>query len=77
MANALLNRLSDKVRLALAEIHALRKDKERLEAELTLMGEENRRARRLIREHEELTAERERLRARVEKVVDKMNRLRL
>jgi FtsZ-binding cell division protein ZapB len=77
VANALFNRLAEKVRQAVAEIHDLRKEKERLEAELALMTEENRRARRLLREHGELIEERQKLRARVEKALSKLDKLRV
>ncbi len=77
MANALFNRLTEKVRQAVAEIHALRKEKERLEADVALMTEENRRARRLLREHGELVEERQRLRARIEKALSKLDKLRV
>lgn len=55
----------------------MRKERERLQAELTLMGEESRRARRLLREHGELVEERERLRSRLEKILDKLDRLKI
>ncbi|MBL0349559.1 MAG: cell division protein ZapB [Elusimicrobia bacterium] len=77
MANALLHRLTEKVRQAVAEIHGLRKEKERLEADVALMTEENRRARRLLREHGELIEERQRLRARIEKALSKLDKLRV
>lgn len=77
MANALFNRLTEKVRQAVAEIHALRKEKERLEADVALMTEENRRARRLLREHGELVEERQRFRARIEKALSKLDKLRV
>jgi hypothetical protein len=48
-----------------------------LEAELALMTEENRRARRLLREHGELIEERQKLRARVEKALSKLDKLRV
>ncbi|MBK6880658.1 MAG: cell division protein ZapB [Elusimicrobia bacterium] len=77
MPSPLLTKLAEKVRQATGEIHHLRKERERLQAELTLMGDESRRARRLLREHGELIEERERLRSRLEKILDKLDRLKI
>ncbi len=77
MPSPLLTKLAEKVRQATGEIHQLRKERERLQAELTLMDEESRRARRLLREHGALVEERERLRARLEKILDKLDRLKI
>jgi FtsZ-binding cell division protein ZapB len=77
MPSPLLTKLAEKVRQATGEIHHLRKERERLQAELALMDEENRRARRLLREHGEMVEERDRLRTRLEKIVDKLDRLKI
>jgi hypothetical protein len=77
MASALLNKLADKVRLATAEIHSLRKERERLLAEVALMEEESRRARRLLREHGDLVAERQKTRQRLEKILLKLDQLKV
>lgn len=77
MPSPLLTKLGEKVRQATGEIHHLRKERERLQAELALMDEENRRARRLLREHGEMVEERDRLRSRLEKIVDKLDRLKI
>jgi len=77
MPSPLLTKLAEKVRQATGEIHHLRKERERLQAELALMDEENRRARRLLREHGEMVEERDRLRSRLEKIVDKLDRLKI
>ncbi|MBL8023073.1 MAG: cell division protein ZapB [Elusimicrobia bacterium] len=77
MPSPLLNKLADKVRLATAEIHNLRKERERLLAEVALMEEESRRARRLLREHSELVAERDKTRGRLEKILAKLDGLKV
>jgi FtsZ-binding cell division protein ZapB len=77
MPSPLLNKLADKVRLAAAEIHALRKERERLLAEVALMEEESRRARRLLREHGELMGERQKMRERLEKILAKLDQLKV
>lgn len=74
MPSPLVNQLSEKVRLAAAEIQNLHKDKERLAAELALMQEENRRARRLFREHEVLIGERNKIRTRLEKLMARLEK---
>jgi FtsZ-binding cell division protein ZapB len=77
MASPLLTKLAEKVRLATLEIHNLRKERERLLAEVALMDEESRRARRLIREHGELVAERSKTRERLEKILAKLDQLKV
>ncbi len=74
MASALLLKLAEKIRLAAAEIHTLRKDRERLMAEVALMEEESRRARKLLREHGDLLVEREKTRVRLEKIIGKLDK---
>ena len=77
MASPLLTKLAEKVRLATLEIHNLRKERERLLAEVALMDDESRRARRLIREHGDLLAERQKMRERVKKVLTKLDQLKV
>lgn len=77
MSSPLLTRLAEKIRQATGEIHHLRKERERLQAELALMDEENKRARRLLREHGDLRAERDRVRTRLEKILEKLDRLKV
>jgi FtsZ-binding cell division protein ZapB len=77
MPSPLLNKLADKVRLATAEIHTLRKERERLLAEVALMEEESRRARRLLRDHSDLVAERDKTRERLEKILAKLDSLKV
>lgn len=77
MPSPLLTKLAEKVRQATGEIHHLRKERERLQAELALMDEENRRARRLLREHGEMVEERDRLKSRLEKILEKLDRLKI
>ena len=77
MSSPLLTKLAEKVRLATLEIHNLRKERERLLAEVALMDEESRRARRLIREHTELVAERQKTRERIEKILATLDQLKV
>jgi FtsZ-binding cell division protein ZapB len=77
MASPLLTKLAEKVRLATLEIHNLRKERERLLAEVALMDDESRRARRLIREHGDLLAERQKMRERLEKILTKLDQLKV
>jgi FtsZ-binding cell division protein ZapB len=77
MPSPILTKLVERVRQAAAEIQDLRKERERLAAEVVLMEEENRRARRLLREHGELTAERNSLRGRLEKIIEKLDRMKI
>lgn len=77
MASPLLTKLAEKVRLATLEIHNLRKERERLLAEVALMEDESRRARRLIREHGDLLAERQKMRERLEKILTKLDQLKV
>ena len=63
--------------MATVEIHNLRKERERLLAEVALMDDESRRARRLIREHGELLAERQKMRERLEKIMAKLDQLKV
>jgi FtsZ-binding cell division protein ZapB len=62
MAVPLLDRLQEKVQAASSELVSLRKERERLQGEVGLMQEESRRARRILREYQELLAERKNLR---------------
>lgn len=77
MASPLLTKLAEKVRLATLEIHNLRKERERLLAEVALMDDESRRARRLIREHGDLLGERQKMRERLEKILAKLDQLKV
>lgn len=77
MSSPLLTKLAEKVRLATVEIHNLRKERERLLAEVALMDDESRRARRLIREHGEMLAERQKTRERLEKILSKLDQLKV
>jgi hypothetical protein len=77
VSSPLLTKLAEKVRLATVEIHNLRKERERLLAEVALMDDESRRARRLIREHGEMLAERQKTRERLEKILSKLDQLKV
>lgn len=77
MGSPLLNRLSDRVQQAASTITALKKERERLLAEINLIQEESRRSRRLIREHQELLAERGRLKLKLERLLEKLDKLKV
>lgn len=75
--SASLNRLQEKVGLAVATIASLRKEKERLEAEVSMMQDESRRARKLLREHQQLLSERGKLKTRLERLMKKLETLKV
>ena len=77
MSSASLQRLQEKIQLAAVTIANLKKERERLEAEVALMQEESRRSRKLIREHEQLLAERERMKSRLERLLKKLDGLKV
>lgn len=77
MAPSLLDRLQTKVEQVSSELTSAKKERKRLEAEVELMQEENRRARRLLREHEELVKERTVLKTKLQKLWEKLDKLRL
>jgi FtsZ-binding cell division protein ZapB len=70
---SLLDQLQEKMQEVLTRVLWLKKERERLLAEVSLMQEENRRARRLSREHRDLVAERNVLHERLEKLLDKLD----
>lgn len=74
---SLLDRLSEKVKQAAAELSALKKERERLAAEVELMREENRRSRKILREHQELLAERVKIKERLEGLIEKLHKLKV
>lgn len=77
MATSLLEQLQQKITLAASEIVSLRKESKRLSTEVELMQEENRRSRRVIRDYDELVKEREALKAKLEKILEKIDKLRI
>lgn len=77
MSSASINRLQEKVGLAVATIASLRKEKERLEAEVSMMQDESRRARKLLREHQQLLSERGKLKTRLERLMKKLETLKV
>lgn len=74
MTHPLLTRLQEKVSQAAHEVSSLRKERERLGAELELMREENRKARRVLREHNELITERKKLKEKLNIIIQKFNK---
>jgi FtsZ-binding cell division protein ZapB len=77
LSSTVLLRLNEKIQQAASVIDTLKKERERLLAEVTLMQEENRRSRKLLREHQQLLSERERLRSRLEKLLKKLDSLKV
>ena len=77
MSSASLQRLHEKIQMAAVTIANLKKERERLEAEVALMQEESRRSRKLIREHEQLLGERERMKVRLERLLKKLDGLKV
>ena len=76
MPSAVLQHLHERIRVAAAAVAALKKEREKLEAEVAMMQEESRRSRQVLREHRELLAERERLKGRLERLFKKLDSLR-
>lgn len=77
MASPLLDRLQQKVQQASTELLSLKKDRERLQAEVDLMKEENRRARRLSREHQEITIERDKIKTKLQHILQNLEKLKI
>jgi FtsZ-binding cell division protein ZapB len=77
MGSPILDRLHEKVQQVSAELTSVRKDHERLTAEADLMREESRRARRVLREHEEMLKERAELQERLEVLLEKLDKLKI
>lgn len=71
----LIQRLQEKVQAAVLEISSTRKDRDRLAAELELIRAENRRARRVLREHAELVDERHKIKEKLEGLNEKLSQL--
>jgi len=74
---SVLDTLSHKINQAAHELASLRKDRDRLTAELELMRGENRRARKVLREHGELVVERKRVQEILARIIDKLNQARI
>ena len=70
-----ISRLSQRVQQACAELVSMRKEKERLNAELELIRVENRRARRVLREYGDLLDERKKTKEKLELLLQKLNQL--
>ena len=77
MVTTPLDRLHEKVQQASAELTSLKKDRDKLLAEVDLMREENRRARRVLREHQELLTERTKVQQKLEQLMEKFDRLKV
>ncbi len=77
MTAPLLDRLQEKVLQAASELTAVKKERDRLLAEVQLMQEESRRARKLLRQHGELLEERKKTQAKLERLLEKLNSLKV
>jgi hypothetical protein len=77
MPSSLLAPLQDKIHLAAAQLVALKKERDTLAAELALIREENRRARKILREHAELCSERDKIKAKLEVLSKKLHQLKV
>lgn len=77
MTAPLLDRLQEKVLQAASELTAVKKERDRLLAEVQLMQEESRRARKLLRQHGELLEERKKTQAKLERLLEKLNGLKV
>jgi hypothetical protein len=75
MPSSLLAPLQDKIQLATAQLVALKKERDTLAAELALIREENRRARKILREHAELCSERDKIKVKLEVLSKKLHQL--
>jgi regulator of replication initiation timing len=77
MARSLLVQLSQKVHQASSELVSLKKERERLLAELDLIREENRKSRRILREYGELIQERSKIKEKLSVLLEKLDRLKV
>ncbi len=77
MTAPLLDRLQEKVLQAASELVSVKKERDRLLAEVQLMQEESRRARKLLRQYGELLEERKRTQAKLERLLEKLNNLKI
>ncbi len=77
MSALLLNRLNEKIIKAVGEISHLRKERERLLAEIDLMRDENRRARRTSGEYRALVDERNKMIMKLERLLGKLEKLKV
>lgn len=77
MPSPQLDRLNDKVQQVVTQLVSIKKERERLLVEIELMKEENRRSRRVLREHQELLSERDKLKDRLEKLFQKLEKLKV
>ncbi len=75
MANPSLTKLYSKVQKVLLEINSLKKDRQKLLAELELVHEESRKSRRVLRNYEDLIKERSTLKQKIEQLVQKLDKL--
>ncbi|HRY30131.1 MAG TPA: hypothetical protein P5079_08870 [Elusimicrobiota bacterium] len=75
MTKPLLERLAEKSLEAAKQLTDAKKDRERLLAELELTREESRRARRILREYDELLKERKKVQQKLEQMLKKLDGL--
>ncbi len=72
-----LEALEKKVKQAAEQLIALREDRQRLQAELSFLQEENKRTKNLVRENERWQEEKKTLTHRIERVLKKINALKI
>jgi hypothetical protein len=77
MSESLLTRLQERVKQAAVELVSVKKERTRLAAELDLIRSENKRARRVLREHSELIQDREKLKERLQKLLENLDKLKV
>jgi FtsZ-binding cell division protein ZapB len=77
MSTPILLKLQEKIQAAAITIDALKKERDRLEAQVGMMREESLRSRKIISAHRRLLSERDRMRMRMESLLKKLSTLKV
>jgi len=77
MVKSTLERLHEKVTEAAAQLQSSKKERERLAAEVKLMQDESRRARKVLRQYDELLKERKKVQEKLEQLLEKLDQLKI
>lgn len=77
MGKAVLDRLEERVKDAAAQLQTAKKERERLQAEVKLMQDESRRARKVLRQYDELLKERKKVQEKLEGLLEKLDQLKI
>lgn len=77
MGKAVLDRLEERVREAASQLQSSKKERERLMAEVKLMQDESRRARKVLRQYDELLKERKKVQEKLEGLLEKLDQLKI